>query len=65
MRHTSSGGGLFEDDADDPAKERAPMRAKTGKPAHPFRLQDIDGRVHSYEDFKGNWLLMVFHRHLG
>ena len=37
----------------------------TGKPAIPFRLRGIDGRVHTLEEYRGGWLLMVFHRHFG
>lgn len=37
----------------------------TGRPAVPFRLRDSDGRPHALEDFRGCWLLLVFHRHLG
>ncbi len=36
-----------------------------GKPAVPFELPDIDGRIHRLEDDRGHWLLLVFHRHLG
>jgi peroxiredoxin len=41
------------------------MRDLTGTAASPFSLHDINGVEHSLEDFHGNWLLMVFHRHLG
>lgn len=37
----------------------------TGKPAIPFHLADSGGRMHRLEDYRGAWLLMVFHRHLG
>jgi peroxiredoxin len=37
----------------------------TGKPAIPFKLQDSNGKSHLLEDYRGSWLLMVFHRHLG
>jgi peroxiredoxin len=37
----------------------------TGKPAIPFRLRDSIGQNHRLEEYRGNWLLMVFHRHLG
>lgn len=36
-----------------------------GKPAVPFMLRDSKGRSHGLEDYKGSWLLLVFHRHLG
>jgi peroxiredoxin len=41
------------------------MNNLTGKPAPPFSLHDSNGVVHLLADFKGSWLLMVFHRHLG
>lgn len=37
----------------------------TGKTAAPFQLKDADGRNHSLDDYRGRWLLLVFHRHLG
>jgi peroxiredoxin len=37
----------------------------TDKPAVSFTLADSDGQVHHLEDYRGTWLLMVFHRHLG
>jgi peroxiredoxin len=37
----------------------------TGKSAAPFELRDTNGRIHRLEDYRGSWLLMVFHRHLG
>ncbi len=37
----------------------------TGKPAAPFELRDSKGRIHRLETYRGRWLLMVFHRHLG
>jgi len=36
-----------------------------GKPAISFRLRDSNGRIHTIEEYRGSWLLMVFHRHLG
>lgn len=41
------------------------MSDLTGKPAIPFRLQDSAGQSYSLEEYRGSWLLMVFHRHLG
>ena len=41
------------------------MRNLTGQPAIPFELMDLDGKSHRLEDYRGSWLLMVFHRHLG
>ncbi len=37
----------------------------TGRPAIAFSLHDSHGAIHRLEDFRGSWLLMVFHRHLG
>ena len=41
------------------------MRNLIGQPAIPFELLDADGVSHRIEDYRGFWLLMVFHRHLG
>jgi len=41
------------------------MRNLSGQPAIPFSLADSSGRSHSLEEYRGSWLLMVFHRHLG
>lgn len=41
------------------------MTYMTGKPAKSFSIHDSNGNVHSLEAYKENWLLMVFHRHLG
>jgi peroxiredoxin len=35
------------------------------KTAIPFSLADSSGRIHNLEEYRGSWLLMVFHRHLG
>jgi peroxiredoxin len=43
----------------------AAMNNLTGKPAIPFDLPDRDGHTHRLDDYRGSWLLMVFHRHLG
>jgi peroxiredoxin len=37
---------------------------RTGERALAFTLSDENGRGVRLEDFKGSWLLMVFHRHL-
>jgi peroxiredoxin len=37
----------------------------TGQPALPFSLLDSTGERHQLEDYRGRWLLLVFHRHLG
>jgi peroxiredoxin len=41
------------------------MLTRTGKLAAPFTLNDPNGRAHRFEDYRGRWLLLVFHRHLG
>ena len=41
------------------------MVNQTGNEAAPFELRDSNGEVHRLEDYRGRWLLMVFHRHLG
>ena len=41
------------------------MSRKTGVLAFDFELKDHEGNPHSLDEFKGSWLLMVFHRHLG
>jgi len=38
---------------------------KVGQAAPPFALEDSAGRTHTLEQFRGGWLLLVFHRHLG
>jgi len=37
----------------------------SGQPASGFALRDTTGRTHRLEDYRGHWLLLVFHRHLG
>ena len=41
------------------------MKDQIGSPAVAFALEDTAGTVHRLEPFRGRWLLMVFHRHLG
>lgn len=41
------------------------MKDLTGKAAVPFTLSDSNGQVRRLEDFRGHWLLLMFHRHLG
>jgi peroxiredoxin len=41
------------------------MANLTGKPAIPFTLQDSQGNTRQLADYQGQWLLLVFHRHLG
>ena len=35
-----------------------------GEPAADFHLPDTEGRRHRLADYRGSWLLLVFHRHL-
>ena len=35
-----------------------------GSPAATFALEDTGRAVHRLEQYRGHWLLMVFHRHL-
>ena len=37
----------------------------TGQPAIPFTLNDSAGQPHRLADYRGRWLLLVYHRHLG
>ncbi len=30
-----------------------------------FTLTDMNGKEHALADYRGSWLLLVFHRHLG
>jgi len=41
------------------------MKSLTGQPAVPFTLSDSAGHTHRLEDYRGCWLLLMFHRHLG
>lgn len=41
------------------------MKDLTGGPAYEFSLPDTTGQTHRLADFRGSWLLMMFHRHLG
>ena len=41
------------------------MDSLTGQQAVPFELADVHGTTHRLEDYRGSWLLLVFHRHLG
>ena len=38
---------------------------RIGRGALSFSLPDTAGKMHRLEDYAGNWLLMVFLRHLG
>jgi peroxiredoxin Q/BCP len=37
---------------------------QVGREAPPFELEDTAGRTHRLADYRGRWLLLVFHRHL-
>lgn len=41
------------------------MKNKEGIPAVPFTFRDTAGKIKQLKDYRGSWLLMVFHRHLG
>jgi len=41
------------------------MKNLAGQPAIEFELPDIHGQFHRMADDAGDWLLLVFHRHLG
>ncbi len=41
------------------------MNDLTGNPAIHFALKDSNGAIHRLENYRGHWLLLVFHRHLG
>ena len=40
------------------------MKSLVGSPAVPFELPDSSGKMHKLADYRGQQLLMVFHRHL-
>jgi len=40
------------------------MESEVGSTAIPFELKDIAGKAHRLEDYRGDWLLLMFHRHL-
>ncbi len=40
------------------------MTQLTGRPAVPFALRDAYDREYRLEDYRGRWLLLMFHRHL-
>lgn len=48
-----------------PIPQERIVRNLTGRPAPPFALRDSDGRIHRLDAYRGSWLLLVFHRHLG
>ncbi len=41
------------------------MSDLTHKPAVAFELLDLGGKCYRLDDFRGHWLLLVFHRHFG
>ena len=40
------------------------MKSTVGSPAVAFALEDTTGTVRRLDQYRGRWLLMVFHRHL-
>jgi peroxiredoxin len=40
------------------------MSGLVGRQAVPFALRDVTGREHRLEDYRGRWVLLMFHRHL-
>lgn len=38
---------------------------RLNEPAAAFTLPDAAGQQRRLEDYRGRWLLLVFHRHLG
>ena len=40
------------------------MKSRVGSPAVAFALEDTTGALHRLEQYRGRWLLIVFHRHL-
>ena len=43
---------------------RGTHTGRVGRPAVPFALPDALGREHRLDDYRGQWLLLMFHRHL-
>ena len=41
------------------------MKSFEGQPAIPFKLCDSNEQTIILDSYKGGWLLLVFHRHLG
>lgn len=46
-------------------RKRLMSTPRLGDEAVPFSLLDTEGRRHELTDYRGQWLLLVFHRHLG
>ena len=44
---------------------RGVVKDRTGTRAVAFELVDTCGTTHTLERYRGRWLLLVFHRHLG
>ena len=38
--------------------------AQVDRPVVPFELPDVRGQTYRSEDYQGEWMLLVFHRHL-
>lgn len=41
------------------------MTDRNGTVAPPFALKDVQGHCRQLDDYRGSWLALVFHRHLG
>jgi peroxiredoxin len=41
------------------------VKDRTGTRAVEFQLDDTRGDTHTLDRYRGRWLLLVFHRHLG
>ncbi len=41
------------------------MKDLSGQQAFPFVLKDTAEGEHCLEEYRGSWLLLMFHRHLG
>jgi len=41
------------------------MKSQVANSAVDFGIEDTDGMKHTLKDSAGDWLLLVFHRHLG
>ena len=47
-----------------PFRVRSDMTNLEGKPAPLFSVTDTRGKVHCLEDYRGQWVMLVMHRHL-
>ena len=56
---------VFFERSDIGSKEGVGMADRCESAGVDFELPDADGVVHRLNEYRGNWLLLVFHRHLG